>query len=157
VTEPTRLAPVYRVRWGVYVVEGDCLRRPGLVGSADDLVLLAAVTPPPERITVELYRGNVLRDRRDWRPGAQGEAMLAMRLGRGAATAGSSRLRCRLLIDGGVAGERTVLLGRPAIDAQGRLAGAPPPEPSEPTRLAYARLLEEAWRSGGGGNAAAPG
>jgi hypothetical protein len=151
VTEPTRIAPAYRVRWGVYVVEGGGLRPAGLVGSADELVLLAVVTPSPGRITAELYRGDVLRDRRQWRPGGVDEAVLAMQLGRGPTRGGSSRLRCRLLIDGGVIGERTVLLGRPAIDAQGRLAEAPPTEPSEPTRLAYARLLDEAWRSPGGG------
>src|SRR5262249_28985851 len=130
----------------VYVVEGDRLREPGLVGPEDELILLAAVTPSAARVTVELYRGDVLRDRRDLAPAAvNGETVLAVRLGRSTNPAGSSRRRCRLLIDGLEIGRRTVLLDRPVVDAQGRLAGAPVAAPSEATRLAYVRLLEETW------------
>jgi hypothetical protein len=147
-TIPTRLANEPSVRWGVYVVEGNRLRRPGLVGPAEELVLLVAVTPAAARLTVELYRGDRLRDRQEWAPAADaGEAVLAVRLGRSATWAGSSRLRCRLLLDGREVGERTVLLGPPAIDAQGRFAGSPGAAASDATRLACVRLLEEMWRA----------
>jgi hypothetical protein len=109
------------------------------------LVLLAVVTPPT-RLTVELYRGDRLRDRQEWTPPphGDGEAVFAVRLGRSATRLGSARLRCRLLIDGREVGQRTVLLGAPVIDAQGRLAELPAAAPSVATQLAYVRLLEEA-------------
>jgi hypothetical protein len=142
--DPAGPAPPVRVRWGVYVVEGQRLRRPMLVRPAEELVLLAVVTPPTP-LTVELYRGDRLRDRQEWTPPhGDGEAVLAVRLGRSATLRGSARLRCRLLIDGREVGQRTVLLGAPVFDAQGRLAELPADVPSEATRLAYVRLLEEA-------------
>ena len=55
-------------------------------------------------------------------------------------------LRCRLLVDGLEIGQRTVLLGPPTIDAQGRLAETPVAVPSEATRQVYVQLLEDAWR-----------
>jgi hypothetical protein len=110
----------------VYVVEGQRLRKPGLVGPTEKLVLLVRVTPAPARIAVELYRGDQLRDRQEWTPQPiDGVAELAVGLGRSATLTGSSRLRCRLHVDGHLIGERTILLGRPAVDAQGRLAGQP--------------------------------
>jgi hypothetical protein len=146
-TEPTRLETVPHVEWGVFVVEGDRLRRPGLVGPADELVLLAAVRPAPAWVAAELYRGDVLRDRCEVRPAPDAtEAALALRLGRGAALAGSTRLRCRLLVNGRRIGEHTVLLGAPAIDAQGRLTEGPAALASDATQLALTRALEESWR-----------
>src|SRR3954451_3287512 len=99
-TEPTRLDPGPRVSWGVYVVADNRLRRPTLVAPEDELVLLAVVTPPAP-VAVELYRGDALRDRRDWPADrGRGDMVVAVALGRGAALAGSSRLRCRLLVNG---------------------------------------------------------
>ena len=147
--DPAGPAPPVRVRWGVYVVEGQRLRRPALVRPAEELVLLVVVTPPT-RLTVELYRGDRLRDRQEWTPPHRdGEAVFAVRLGRSATRLGSARLRCRLLIDGREVGQRTVLLGAPVIDAQGRLAEPLAAAPSVATRLAYVRLLEEAARADG--------
>ena len=141
-TEPTKLDIAPSVSWGIYVVEAGRLRSPRLVGPDEELVLVAKVHPAPECITVELYRGDVLRDWREWH---DGQVVLAVALGRSATLSGSTRLRCRLLVDGRVIGQRTVLLGPPAIDAQGRLAAAPAAAVSEATRLAYVRLLEESW------------
>jgi hypothetical protein len=147
-TTPTRPAGQPRVRWGLYVLEGNRLRRPGLVGPAEELVLLASVTGPPARITVELYRGDRLRDRQEWAPApAGGETVVAVHLGRSATLTGSGRLRCRLLLDGREIGERTVLLGPNAIDAQGRFAETPGAAASDATRLACVRLLEGMWRA----------
>ena len=71
--------------------------------------------------------------------------MLAMRLGRSAALAGSARLRCRLLIAGREIGQQTVLLGPPAIDAQGRLAATPVAVPSAlAMRVSYFCLIASA-------------
>jgi len=147
--DPASPASPARVRWRVYVVEGQRLRRQVLVRPTEKLVLLAVVTPPT-RLTVELYRGDRLRDRQEWTPPHRdGEAVFAVRLGRSATLLGSARLRCRLLIDGREVGQQTVLLGAPVIDAQGRLAGLPAGAPSEATRLAYVRLLEETARADG--------
>jgi hypothetical protein len=145
-TEATKLVAKPRVRWGVYAVEGDHLRPAGLVGPKQELVLVAIVSPGGLPIAIELYRGERLRDRQEWTPpSVNDESLLAVRLGRSALLAASSRLRCRLLVDGLAIGQRTVLLA-PTIDAQGRLAETPMSVSSEATHLAYVRLLEETWQ-----------
>ena len=135
-----------RVRWGVFIVESDRLHPLGLVGPMDESVFVAIVTPGETHITLELYRGDRLRDRRQV-PQAlvDGKSVVAVRLGRSDSPTGSSRLRCRLLVNDVAIGERTVLLGAPAIDAQGRLTESPGAA-TEATRMAYVRFLNETWR-----------
>jgi hypothetical protein len=72
-------------------------------------------------LIVELDRGDELRHRLrqpvDW---SRGPGCVALRLHWGARPGASSRLTCRLTLDGLAVGERTVLLLPDAVDAQGR-------------------------------------
>jgi hypothetical protein len=95
-------------------------------------------------VVVELDRGEQARHRLrrsvDW---SAGPAQLALRLRWGQRAEGSSRLICRVSVDGRPVGRSTVLLMPDSVDAQGRFReGERAAPPSAATRLAYARALQ---------------
>jgi hypothetical protein len=116
------------------------LTEAGVAGQDDELLLLL----DPGRwvvgcaVSVELWRGDCLRDR--WtgtltQPGV-------LRMLRGNRVRASARLTCRVLLGGCEVFRRTVLLGRPVVDAQGRLPGGTESAASAATLLAYAEELQ---------------
>jgi hypothetical protein len=116
----------------------------------DELVLLVKIRAgsrarqAPGDLTAELWRGNRLRDRWrqqvSWAAGACARAAFRLRWNEGPGS--SPRLTCRVLLDGHEVLHRTVLLGQPAVDAQGRFQGGVPAGASPATLLAFARELE---------------
>jgi hypothetical protein len=125
-------------------------------GPGDELLLVLEVAGsalyPDGRgeLTVEVWRGDRLRDRRRLQAawGRSAPFVAAWRLRRGEGSGGSSRLECRVWLDGRPLARAGVLLGRPEVDAQGRLAGRAVPA-SEPTLLAFVRRLESMLEEGG--------
>jgi hypothetical protein len=137
-----------RARCAVYRVDDSRLGLASVVGPRDEALLLVRVgrgqTPLPAvaELTVELYRGDQLRDQhRSVLPTAR-PYTLALRL-RWGDRGGSSRLTCRVLLNGRSAAQCEVLLAAGA-DAQGRLPSGPSDTPmSDATRL----TCEQALRS----------
>jgi hypothetical protein len=76
----------------------------------------------------------------DW---SNGSARVAVRLRWGKRPGASSRLICRVALDGQQVGRWTVLLMPDTVDAQGRLQTETARPASEATRLAY----ESAFRA----------
>jgi hypothetical protein len=111
------------IRAGLYHLTPEGPSRAGLVRSDDGLVLLVEVVTGdhPRELMVEFWRGDRLRDQWGRRLNAGERLSLAFRLRWGAPGA-SSRLTCRILIDGRPVIRRTALLGEEPVDAQGRLA-----------------------------------
>jgi hypothetical protein len=134
----------------IWRVAGDTLTPAHIAWPEDELVLLIEILPAvgPRRaaseVVVELERGEQVRDRLrrsvDW---SAGPAQLALRLCWGQRANGSSRLVCRVSVDGRPVGRSTVLLMPDGVDAQGRFReGERAALPSSATRLAYARALQ---------------
>lgn len=146
---PTARAPrAAYVHCGLFRIAPDGLERPGLCGAADELVLLidivmgTAAPTGPRELVVECWRGDLLRDRQRQQVPftAGGRWSAAFRLHWTGRPDGSTRLRCRVLLDGQEIGDEQALLGRPEVDAQGRLAG-PAPAASPATLLAFEQAL----------------
>ena len=144
-----------RVRASLVVCRDGTPAPPGLVRRSDEVSLLMEIAPPRAPGTaavlrVELYRGEVLRDRRsEALPATQTETVvLAYDLGRGTGAGKSSRLRCCLWLGVWPVGEVVVLLGGGVADAQGRLSDVAG-EASPATLLAAVETLNRA--TGGGG------
>jgi hypothetical protein len=139
------------IRCGIYRIGPEGLSKPGLVRSDDELVLLIEIDPggrarPGEgNLTVELWRGDRLRDQRQFRlrRASDGRTALALRLDWGRGQGGSARLSCRVRLDGREVARPEVLLGQPAIDAQGRFRDDTPNNASTATLLAFVRQLED--------------
>jgi hypothetical protein len=114
-----------------------------MVRPGAELVLLLEVPigHRPCDLAVEFWRGEQLRDSWRRRLDSAGIAM-AMRLHWGEARA-SSRLTCRVLIDGREVARQTALLGPCTFDAQGRfLDGTEPQTASPATLLAFTAELQ---------------
>jgi hypothetical protein len=139
------------IHCGLYRLGPDGLRKPGLVRSEDELVLLIEIDPGgrmrpgASNLTVELWRGDRLRDQRrsHLRPASSGRTVLALRLDWGRGKDGSARLSCRVRLDGREVARLEMLLGQPAIDAQGRFRDDTPNNASTATLLAFVRQLED--------------
>lgn len=137
-----------RIRWGIFRLEAPGLAEPGLVSPELELVLLMEISSPAamdQFLSFELLRGNQVRDRHELRiqlrPGETWSG--AFRLCRGTGGPGaSSRLVCRLMLDGREIDRLEVLLGKPAVDAQGRFQDPGQPKPSDATLLAYQQELQ---------------
>jgi len=119
-------------------VDGTRIAAPGLTGSGDEVVLLVEVDPDAagRELAVDLLRGDERRGGWQGRVGTDG-VLVALRLHWDPARPASSRLICRVSLDGREVARRTVLLGQPTVDAQGRFAGNTPPNASNATVLAY--------------------
>jgi hypothetical protein len=136
-----------QVNSAIYRVCGGKLLEPTLSRPADELVLLVEVTTGSSRsllsrdatLSVELYRGEQLRDRFEQAlgPGDRGRWSFAFRLCRGPSSSTSSRLVARVLLDGAEVAGSAVLLGRPDVDAQGRFAEGVSRTASTQTLLGY--------------------
>jgi hypothetical protein len=105
--------------------------RPG-----DELILwLEAWTGRlPHELAVELWRGDQLRDCWTWQLERGARLSQALRLRWGNA-GGSSRLTCRVLIDGREVARRTALVAPGTFDAQGRFAEDPAGQRASPATL----------------------
>jgi len=134
------------LRCGLYVLTPEGPQPAGLIRPGMEIVftLQVAAGGRPCDVAVEFHRGDRLRDHWEQRLPTGTELTRVWRLRWGEA-GGSSRLICRVLIDGREMARRTALLGPEAADAQGRLAGSESAA-SPATLLAFAehcqRLLE---------------
>jgi hypothetical protein len=139
-----------RAACAIWRVAGDTLTPARVAWPGDELLLLVEIRPgaglrrAASEVIVELDRGEQVRDRLrgsvDW---STGPAQLALRLRWGQRAEGSSRLVCRVSVDGRPVGRSTVLLMPDSVDAQGRFReGERAAPPSVATRLAYARALQ---------------
>jgi len=149
----------FTVRSGVFRVTPDGLESPRLVRPADELVLLVHVLPrsrspsedhlrtfvrPDADVTIELWRGNTLRDRvvQPLSTTPVQPVSLAHRLHWSDRPNASSRLRCRVLVGGRPISQFEILLGQPAVDAQGRFGAPDERLPTQATLVAYVQELE---------------
>jgi hypothetical protein len=109
------------IRAGLFHLTREGPSRAALIRPDDELVLLveAVMGGCPRELTVEFWRGDCLRDRWARRLEAGERLSLAFRLRWGVPGA-SSRLTCRILIEGRQVIRRTALLGEGPVDAQGR-------------------------------------
>jgi len=136
-----------QLRLNVVRLTASGVERPVLAVPGEDLVLLLQLRSGrldhrPHELAVELLRGE--ERRHQWRGRLNSTEMdLALALTWSARTGVSSGLVCRVLLDGSELARHTVLLGRPNVDAQGRLPKEPAPSASQATLLAY---LEECRR-----------
>jgi hypothetical protein len=130
------------VRCGLFRITPAGPERAGLVCPGDELVLFVEVRAGgrPRELVVELLRGDRPRDR--WRQRLEADVNLAFRLRRGEGL-GSSRLTCRVMLDGREVACETALIGPGPADAQGRFASdAVLPSASPATLLAFAGELQ---------------
>lgn len=104
---------------------------------------VADETPSQHELLIELWRGNQFRDRQVQEvsivAGAPYQA--AYRVTWSRRHSGSSRLQCRVVMDGREVGWWELLLQRFSIDAQGRLSLDVVSHESRDTILAYQREL----------------
>jgi hypothetical protein len=134
----------------IFRVTSEGLSAAGTVRPGDELALLVEVRAglparqPGSELAVELWRGDRLRDRQQqavsW--GTDATLRAAFGLGWSEGQGASVRLTCRVLLDGREVGRQAVLLGQPAVDAQGRFPDSAPPSASAATLLAFVRELE---------------
>jgi hypothetical protein len=114
----------------------------------DELVLLVEVRPGglgrgASELMVELDRGEQVRHRVWQRVDCSAAPVcVAMRLHWGQRPEASSRLTCRLFLDGQPVGRRTVLLMPDRVDAQGRFRAGQAAPPSEHTRIIYENAFQ---------------
>jgi hypothetical protein len=124
------------VRCGLYRVGREGAGAAGLVGQGDEVVLWVEVRAGwrARELVVELWRGDRLRDRGRLRlrRGVSVSRLWRLRWGE---AGGSSRLTCRVLVDGREVARRAALLGPGAVDAQGRFAGGAPARGASPATL----------------------
>jgi hypothetical protein len=119
----------WRLRCRVCRRTAEGVARAGLVQPGEEVYLLLELSAPggvaAERphLAVELWRGNECHHVRR-QTVQETRTRLAWRLSFGSGEGRSSRLRCRILLDGQEAATAVVLQGRPAVDAQGRLPSA---------------------------------
>jgi hypothetical protein len=155
-TEPRtngRPVPV-RVTCRIYLLDGGRGQPATVAGPGDELLALVRVwpgaRPMADDLTIELYRGDALRDRRRLSlPARARPHVVALRLRWGDRAGASSRLTCRALLHGRVVAEDTVLLTG-GVDAQGRLApGAAHTSASSRTRLVCEQALRALLRDPG--------
>jgi hypothetical protein len=139
-----------RVECVICRLVGDAPEPALVAGPGDELALLIEIQPgrevrsAPSELVVELDRGEQVRARlRQWVDWSAGPARVALRLRWGAGRRVSSRLTCRVSLDGRPVGRETVLLMPGGVDAQGRFAAGEAGPASEATRLAY----EHAWQA----------
>ena len=145
-------------RCGLYRITASGPQETGLIQSGEELVLAVEVRAggQPREILVEFWRGDRRRDRWVHHLGPGDEEQRVFRLHWGE-TRGSSRLTCRVLIDGREVARRTALLGPGRVDAQGRLpSGAAVREVSAASLLAFAEELERQLPGPGGREKEAP-
>jgi hypothetical protein len=118
-----RLPEPASIRAGLYRLTPAGPSRVGLVRPDDELVFSVEVVTGgrPRKLIVEFWRGDRLRDRWGRRLNAGERLSLAFRL-RWSVPRASSRLTCRIVIDGRQVLRRTALLGGEPVDAQGRFA-----------------------------------
>jgi hypothetical protein len=118
------------------------------VQPGDELILWleAQAGRLPHGLAVELWRGEQLRDRWTWQLVRGASLSQALRLRWGEAGT-SSRLTCRVLIDGREVARRTALMAPGAFDAQGRFADDPSAQRASPaTLLAFGDELQRQLR-----------
>jgi hypothetical protein len=140
-------APV--VRCGIYRLTATGLERPSLVRPDDLLVLLIELGPTNEwhhnscSLCIEFWRGDELRDRIECQIELKnGEAWSrAIRLC-WRDRAASSRLCCRVLLNGNCVTSCRALLGSMRIDGQGRFVEGWADGGSSATMVAYEQELE---------------
>jgi hypothetical protein len=145
-SSPTRC---YIARLEAGAVLPTATARPG-----DELVLIVEVAPARHcrRLAVDFLRGADLRDcwEQTLSPSAE-LAVLGYRLRWRDRAGASTRLTCRVRLDGRIIGSPTVLL-TPGADSQGRFDAPPASAMSEPTRLAFldafGRLLDRRPENG---------
>lgn len=145
-----------RFRYGVFRRAATGWQACDLVAPGDELVLLAEATAGADfsgdavQVTIELYRGDSLRDRRcedvEFCTGKRWRT--AFRLGWSDRPGASTRLWCRILADGRRVGDLRVLIGGPQVDAQGRIEQPREEEASPQTMIAYEECLLARIRRG---------
>jgi hypothetical protein len=131
------------IRSGLCRITSDGPMHAGLVRPGDELVLWVEVHAGdrPRTLTVEFWRGERLRDRWEQRLDRGVAVARVFRLHRSGA-AMSSRLICRLLVDGREVARQTALVAPAPADSQGRFAeGSAPPPASAATLLAFVEEL----------------
>jgi hypothetical protein len=143
----TPTAPPPMIDCAIFRVERGRLEAPDLAGTGDELVLLlglsreVASTEASSEVVVEFWRGDRLRDSHRLSLGllqAEGGRRL-YRLRWGDTPTASVRLSVRLVIDRRELARAEVLLGRPLVDAQGRLVDAEGRQASPRTILSIER------------------
>src|SRR5262249_15958623 len=111
-------------------------------GNARDLA-------PVLMVTLELYRGDQLRDTQRVQLSEANERTCVYRLSWGDTPGSSSRLTALVRIGGVEVARSEVLLGRPGVDAQGRLADPSEQPASERPLRAYQDALHRLiWLDG---------
>jgi len=136
-------------RYGVFRHTAAGWQECDFVAAGDEPVLLVESTAGTDfsgqavRVTIELYRGDALRDRRceDVEFCTGNRWRTAFRLGWSDRSGASSRLGCRILADGRRVGDLRVLIGRPQVDAQGRIEQSRDENASPQTMIAYGECL----------------
>jgi hypothetical protein len=137
------------VQCEVFRVGPDGLIPATVLGPGDEVVLVIQVrgkgpsSGSPGDLTIELYRGDRLRDRREACVDLSTDNCwsTAYRLHWGHDSAGSSRLLCRVLANGRQLARHQLLLGRPQVDAQGRFDQPLGSGSSGATMLAFEAML----------------
>ncbi|MFH1921863.1 MAG: hypothetical protein ABIP48_18510 [Planctomycetota bacterium] len=99
-------------------------------------------------LTIELYRGDRLRDRRRLRVdfSASGYWSAAFRLHWSTGPASSSRLSCHVLANGRQIARHQLLIGPPQVDGQGRFPRAMDSSVSSATMIAFEDMLSSQVR-----------
>ena len=139
----------WSMQCGLYKLIADSLVSPRVASQGDELLLLVELTAQgegtaaPSDLTVELWRGDELRDRqqRAITKADRGSWTAAVRLSWGDRGAASSRLMCRVMLDGHEVFRRLLLIAELGVDAQGKLAPASDRPASAATMIAYERAL----------------
>lgn len=133
------------VRCRIVRIEGSGLVPTATAGPSDELVLLIAVPAgtAARRLRIDIVRGDDCRDTRlESIDAFAGPVVLACRLHWRDRPGASTRLSCRVFLDGTPAASAAVLLLPRQADAQGRLNAAPPVPMSGPTQMAIVREFE---------------
>jgi hypothetical protein len=139
-------------RCAFYRITASGPQRTGLIQAGEELVLALEIRAggQPREVVVEFWRGDRRRDRWVHHLGSGDEEHRLFRLHWGE-TGGSSRLTCRVLIDGREVARRTALLGPGQVDAQGRLPDRDAARAvSAATLLAFTQELDQQLSRPGG-------